>query len=94
MIRTGATEGGIFDDDVIFMFSNSYSALKECIENKKRKGHRSLTIDILNCEDCDVNFSTFQQVRDTIMKASHETGVALSIRDGNLGYIPSYHLGY
>jgi hypothetical protein len=92
MIRVGAVEGGAFDEDTIFLFHNSHSALKTCVENKKRKGHTSLTVNILSCEDCDVNYDTYKQVRDTILKVSHETGVALGIRDWKLGYVPAYRL--
>jgi hypothetical protein len=80
-LSVGATEGSIFNDDTIFLHSNSYLALKRCVENKMQKGHKNLQIDIRGCEDCDVNYDTYKCVKDTVLKVSVETGVTLKIRE-------------
>jgi hypothetical protein len=80
-LGVGATEGSVFNDDTIFLHSNSYPALKRCVESKMQKGHKILQIDIRGCEDCDVNYDTYKRVEDTVLKVSIDTGATLKIRE-------------
>lgn len=62
------------NDDVIFLYKNSYTVLCQYVEKKREQGYSKVRIDLSSYSD-----DSFTQVLETIKAVSTDTDVSLVV---------------